>query len=153
MKKRIFWKKSNVESIVPCAPCPFVGKTISSPEEFIKFLTETLFVRDGGVNEAGRPTGKYPCVDFSTKNPNQHLLFAGFGFCFKSTKVRRNGEPYKWCLFDDLLGKTIAYYDLHETDELNAVFNLFEDDAAVQSHIDLMTALVNKNGGITIQVR
>ncbi len=152
MAKRIFWKECNTASRVPCAPCPFVGKTINTAKDFIEFLQKVLFVPDGGINSEGRPTGKYPCVEFSTKNRNQKLLFAGFGFCFKSIKVRKDGSPFKWCLVDNFEGRTITYYDLREVEDLNAVFDLFEDDAIVQRQIDALSSIVKRDGGLTIKL-
>lgn len=156
MAKRIFWRKADVTtSDVPCAPCPFVGVTVNSMDEFINdIIKKRLFRPDGGTNEEGKPTGKYPCVVFSTKDRTRKLLFAGYQHSFDGSPVyEETGRHAKWCLFDEKVDDVIAYYCLQRDADKRRVWELFEDDARVQADIDIMTAIVNAKGGLKIQVR
>ena len=155
MAKRIFWRPTNVsEHYVSCAPCPFVGVTINDMDEFIdKILIKTLFVPDGGVNEDGRPTGKYPCVNFSTKNDRYVLMFAGANRVFKDSPVNEKGRPAKWALYDEQEERVVEYYFLQREEDKRKVWSLFDDDAEIQSRIDLISTIVNRDGGISIHIR
>ena len=146
MSKVIFWRGANVPTcpVKSVAPCPFTGVKVNSFDEFIEdVLKGRLFVKEQG----------FPCVVFSTAKKNQKLLFAGFKSSFVGSPIRANGKHMKWALYDESLDDIIAYFDVSNEQHKQRVWNLFEDASAVQDKVDALSAIVRRDGGLTIAVR
>lgn len=145
MKKRIFWR--NPFGIGEGALCPFIGVTISCFEDFEKLLKERLFK----PIEKGSNDGYYPPYMFSTKFPNIKVLFSGSKFTLIGAPTNpKNQKPYKWALFDERNGKATKFFAIQEN--WDEVFNLFDNDENVQHKIDILTEIVNREGGLTIHI-
>ena len=152
MVKRVFWHAVNDGNNTPCSPCPFVGVTVNSFDEFIKdVLQGRIFHRNGKFDENGNALGRYPSVSFSLTK-GRRLYFAGWNRHFPDSPIMDNGKHSKWMLYDENLDCVMMYIDIRNEEHRKRIWNMFEDDAKVQAQIDLMSAMVKKNGGLTIHV-
>ena len=147
MKKRIFWSQGHSE--IPCNPCPFVGVTVDSWEDFIETVLKD---RIANVVDREKHLGWYPPVRFSTKDMHLALVFCGHRMQLNNAPINPStNKPYKWALIDDRNLKVVKYYNAQCDGE--EMYNLFKDDEEVQRMIDTISNKVKENGGIAVEIR
>lgn len=127
MKKRVFVYRIDGKF----CPCPFVGITVESPEDFIEKCVKPYYSKETG----------YPGLYYSTKRKDVNLVFSGHQY--------ECGESGKWTWFKEGSPKSDNWFSITKD---NSWYEMLQDDAVVQKKIDAITALVNRDGGITIKV-
>lgn len=147
MKKRIFWSQGHSE--IPCNPCPFVGVTVDSWDDFVETV---LKGRLANITDKENHKGWYPPVRFSTKDMHLALVFCGHRMQLNNAPINPDtNKPYKWALIDDRNRKVVKYYSGQS--DCEEMYNLFKDDEEVQRMIDVISNRVKENGGITVEIQ
>lgn len=127
MKKRVFVHRMDGKICL----CPFVGITVESPEDFIEKCVKPYYSKETG----------YPGLYFSTKRRDTKLIFAGHQY--------ECGENGKWTWFYDGMTKPEKWFKITSD---TSWYDMLEDDAVVQKQIDAITAIVQRDGGITVKL-
>ena len=146
--KRIFWRDGHSE--IPAAPCPFVGVTIKSYDDFVHLLQDRLFHFTDKENKKGY----YPPVIFPTKDRKKSIAFRGsYGFSDSSIPVNpKTGKQYKWAIIDEDSLKVVRYFSIQ--DSFDEIVEMFKDDDKVQKQIDEFIAIAKRRDcGIIINTR
>ena len=127
MKKRVFVYRIDGKF----CPCPFVGITVESPEDFIEKCVKPYFNKKEG----------YPGLYFSTKKRDTKLIFAGHQY--------EHGDDGKWGWFHDEMTKPGKWFKITSD---TSWYDMLKDDEDVQRQIDAITAIVNRDGGIIVNI-
>lgn len=142
MKKVIYMRAIDPSNIN--IPCPFLGWTIETLEDFVQLLKDHAF--------KNLPDFKgYPALKISLEN-KQDLVFTGHHIEFKDAPIRKDGKHYRWAIFNQPSnGSSVKWIDIKE--DWDYVFDRLPDKEKQDKLIDGLTKLINANGGLTIEFK
>ena len=112
--------------------CPFQGYTVSNLEDF-KEVIRKYFDKETG----------YPGLFFKTAHKNLRVVFAGHQYV--------HGPEGRWAIFDTAEDEwPKQWFSL--SDNAEKVLELFDDKEDMDKKIEMITKIVNVQGGITLEV-
>lgn len=112
--------------------CPFMGYSISNLDEFVAVIKKYF----------NKETG-YPGLFFNTANKDLVVLFAGHQYV--------HGPEGRWAIFNRKTDQWPKNW-FKLSDRAEEVLSLFDDKEVLDKKVDMITTIINAQGGITIQL-